>query len=101
MKALGVFVFCTLLSLPFSLYNSWLFTDMWKWFIVPFGAMELSVAHAWGLSLTICWFLVALVKSEESSDISEVVPKLIATLINNSLVVTLFYFTGRIIKEWM
>ena len=101
MKALGVFVFCTLLSLPFSLYNSWLFTDMWKWFVVPFGVMELSVAHAWGVGLIVCWYLVGLVKSEKTDDILDVVPVLINSMVTNSLAVTLFYFTGRILKEWM
>lgn len=41
-----------LFVLPVStIFNGWILSIMWKWFIVPFGAPDISIAAAIGLSL--------------------------------------------------
>lgn len=39
----GIFLFC--------IYNAWVLTILWGWFIVPLGVKALSVAHAYGFTL--------------------------------------------------
>lgn len=39
----GLFLFC--------IYNAWVLTILWGWFIVPLGVKALSVAHAYGFTL--------------------------------------------------
>lgn len=39
----GIFLFC--------IYNAWVLTILWGWFIVPLGVKALSVAHAYGITL--------------------------------------------------
>lgn len=39
----GIFLFC--------IYNAWVLTILWGWFIVPLGVKSLSVAHAYGFTL--------------------------------------------------
>ena len=40
------------LVLPFSaLFNGWVLSVMWKWFIVPFGVADIDIAWAIGISL--------------------------------------------------
>lgn len=37
------------ISVLICIYNAWLFTYCWKWFVVPFGLKNLSLFHALGL----------------------------------------------------
>lgn len=39
----GIFLFC--------IYNAWVLTILWGWFIIPLGVKALSVAHAYGITL--------------------------------------------------
>ena len=39
----GLFLFC--------IYNAWVLTILWGWFIVPLGVKALSIAHAYGFTL--------------------------------------------------
>lgn len=40
------------LVLPISaIFNGWVLSIMWKWFIMPFGLPSISIAEAIGLSL--------------------------------------------------
>lgn len=35
----------------YCIYNAWVLTILWSWFIVPLGVKALSVAHAYGVTL--------------------------------------------------
>lgn len=35
----------------FAIYNAWVLSILWAWFIVPLGVKSLSIAHAYGLTL--------------------------------------------------
>lgn len=35
----------------FAIYNAWVLSILWGWFIVPLGVKSLSIAHAYGLTL--------------------------------------------------
>jgi hypothetical protein len=51
------FVATFLLSLPFVLYQAWVFVILWEWFVVPvFRLPPLQFGYAYGL-LLIVWFL--------------------------------------------
>jgi len=39
----GLFLFC--------IYNAWVLTILWGWFIVPLGVKALGVAHAYGFTV--------------------------------------------------
>ena len=46
--------------IPFSvqagLYGAWLFTDCWKWFIVPLGVPAINTLTAWGILVMFLFF---------------------------------------------
>ena len=46
--------------IPFSilsgLYGAWLFTDCWKWFIVPLGVPAINTLTAWGIIVMTLFF---------------------------------------------
>ena len=48
-------VFLFLCTFGATMYNTWLFTDMWKWFIMPLGAPALSFWATYGLLITVSW----------------------------------------------
>lgn len=35
----------------FAIYNAWVLSILWGWFIVPLGVKSLSIAHAYGVTL--------------------------------------------------
>lgn len=35
----------------FAIYNAWVLSILWGWFIVPLGVKSLSIAHAYGFTL--------------------------------------------------
>lgn len=35
----------------YCIYNAWVLTILWGWFIVPLGIKSLSIAHAYGFTL--------------------------------------------------
>jgi mannose/fructose/N-acetylgalactosamine-specific phosphotransferase system component IIC len=42
---------------PFGiLLNAFVLTQLWHWFVVPFGIMTLSMAHAYGIAILIRLF---------------------------------------------
>ena len=55
MKSLGLLF----LSVLASIYNGWLLTDIWAWFIVPFGVMQLSLPHAIGISMFVGYLRIS------------------------------------------
>lgn len=44
-------------GLLFAVYNAWVLTVLWTWFIVPLGAKALTIAHAYGLTLVAGLFM--------------------------------------------
>lgn len=34
-----------------ALYNAFVLATLWAWFVVPLGAAQIGIAHAYGLSL--------------------------------------------------
>ncbi|MNQ61249.1 hypothetical protein D3C85_755610 [compost metagenome] len=34
-----------------ALYHAFVLSTLWAWFVVPLGAIKISLAHAYGLSL--------------------------------------------------
>lgn len=60
-EAFGKFIFSFAMSIAFSVYNAWLFKDVWGWFVVPaFGVAEIGLALSFGLLMTIAWPLAHL-----------------------------------------
>lgn len=54
MKALSVIglILCIVTALfLYCIYNAWVLTILWGWFIVPLGVKSLSIAHAYGFTL--------------------------------------------------
>jgi hypothetical protein len=41
----------------FAIYNAWVLSILWGWFIVPLGVKSLSIAHAYGVTLVAGLFL--------------------------------------------
>jgi hypothetical protein len=90
------------LSLSCSFYNSWLFTKMWFWFIVPLGAIPLTVFHAMGISLMVSWFTIGLPKTayvREDNSINY--HKMAGAMINNSLALSFLFGIGYIVKNYI
>jgi len=60
MKALaviGVVVGAITAITLFAIYNAWVLSILWGWFIVPLGVKSLSIAHAYGVTLVAGLFL--------------------------------------------
>lgn len=36
----------------FAIYNAWVLSILWGWFIVPLGVKAISIGHAYGFTLT-------------------------------------------------
>lgn len=54
MKALSVIglIIAAIVGLAlYVVYNAWVLTMLWGWFIVPLGVKSLSIAHAYGFTL--------------------------------------------------
>jgi hypothetical protein len=39
------------LSIPLGIYRAWVLMLLWGWYVVPLGAPDIGMAHAYGLSL--------------------------------------------------
>lgn len=54
MKALSVIglIIAAIVGLAlYVVYNAWVLTILWGWFIVPLGVKSLSIAHAYGFTI--------------------------------------------------
>ena len=50
-------LFVTLALLPLiAVYSAYILQTMWGWFIVPLGADQIGMAHAYGLTLVVAAF---------------------------------------------
>lgn len=55
-KGIGCFVGFVFIILTSAILRGWVLTKLWFWFVVPFGAPFLGLAHGIGISL-ICGYL--------------------------------------------
>lgn len=53
LSVLGLVIGCIVGLALFCIYNAWVLTILWGWFIVPLGVKSLSIAHAYGFTLVI------------------------------------------------
>ncbi len=51
LSLLGLIIGCIVGLALFCIYNAWVLTILWGWFIVPLGVKSLSIAHAYGFTL--------------------------------------------------
>lgn len=81
MKTIGALT--TVMSM--GLINAYVLTFFWLWFIVPFGIMELSLSHAYGLTI-----LIGIITPSNDSKEEE---KEMYTIVLESVVKTIFRIT--------
>ncbi len=60
--------FLLVLSVPCSLYNAFMFTFMWRWFIIPLGAPTIGTIHAWGLFLCFSFLTSSFTRDKHDKD---------------------------------
>ena len=89
---IGIFLMA-LLIIPVGLYRGWVLSLLWVWFIVPLGAPEIGVIHAWGLAMAIQFMTQTWVHREDKEPM-----KSIANLILSPLVILL---VGYILKGFV
>lgn len=66
-----------LVLLPFSiLLRAFVLTQLWAWFVVPFGIVQIGLAWAYGLSTAVAMFTQhSSPKSSEDEEISKLVAR--------------------------
>lgn len=61
-ESFGAMIFGFILGIGFSIYNAWLFKDVWNWFIAStFSLPQIGTALAMGLLIVLTWPLVGAV----------------------------------------
>jgi hypothetical protein len=80
-SCLGMIVGAVIVIIVGALIGGYVLAKMWLWFIVPFGAPEIEIAHAIGISLLAGLFTSSSSSDDKYESTAEVVTKLIATLI--------------------
>ena len=79
-------VMAVILAIPVSVVaRAWVLTVMWGWYFTPFGAPEIGMAHAAGISLTV-GYLTKHGASEKDTSVTEAM----TTALAGPLVVLLF-----------
>ena len=90
-----------LLGIPCSLYGGMVVSDMWGWFIVPLGMMQISILHAWGLNLMMAgWTFHQTVTKNEDQD-QDPLTTGITLLLNGVIITTVIYFHGYVISQYL
>jgi len=105
-KFLG-FLVVMVLGILASIYNGFVFTYLWLWFIVPFGIRELTVPHAMGLlivpSFTVMGLYIAagyVQKTDEVSNWSDTFRGSVTSL-TLFLVANYIFLYGYIVHSFM
>lgn len=44
-------------GLLFAVYNAWVLSILWAWFVVPLGVKAIGIAHAYGITQLVSLFL--------------------------------------------
>lgn len=92
-EAFGNMIFGFVIAIGFSIYNAWLFKDLWNWFIASnFSLPQIGTAMAMGILMVLVWPLVgailAIVRTVGAKDaeahplLSSVVFQLIASFVH-------------------
>lgn len=99
----SAFLGCILMLVlfPFSiLLRAFVLTQLWAWFIVPFGIVQIGLAWALGLSIAIAMFTQqhSSTKSTEDEEISKLVARFMGLAFGMPL---LCWFAGWICHLFM
>jgi hypothetical protein len=93
MEILGKIALCLILGIPGYIYNGYIFSILWEWFIVStFNLPVLSIPVAIGISLVIRFFIHRSYKS--STEFAEIIGELIG---NGFVNPTIFLGIGYVI----
>ena len=52
-KQVNLVILFLVVSIVYFLYAGWVLSDLWNWFIAPFGIAEITKAHAIGILITV------------------------------------------------
>ncbi len=80
-----------ILTLPFSLYNAFVVSKMYAWFVVPLGAPTLNIWWIWGIMMLIGLVVPINTATDEKSSWQKSVGLLLARLLGASLVLLFGY----------
>lgn len=100
MKALAL-ILLIVLAVPTALFNGWMLTFMWGWFIVPLGVQMIGVAHAWGLLLTAGFFTMSCKTSKDSDDDETALANSFIRLISSMVACALLTGFGAMVHSFM
>lgn len=89
LAVIGVFAAVVLLGL----LRGFVLTYLWQWFVVPFGAPEIRVIHAWGISILIAFLTYELNENVDSKPSERFAKSLLASL--------MVFFVGWILSHFM
>jgi len=89
-----------ILSIPVALYNAFMFTFMWRWFIIPLGAPTIGVIHAWGLFLTLSFFTMSFARKKYTNSDNPSIESFIR-LLGSLAVTTLLTGFGFMVHQVM
>ena len=93
MKTIGTMT----ITISLAIWDAYLLTFFWLWFIVPFGLIELSISHAYGLML-LRSIVTVRVNMKEETDLLEV----LLSAVFKSVVITIISFPlGYIVHQIM
>lgn len=53
---IGVLTVWVLMTIAGAIVRGLVLVQMWAWFVVPFGVVQIGTAHAFGLSLCLMYF---------------------------------------------
>ena len=92
--ALTVFFGFVAIIIAAAFIRGYVIYRMWNWFIVPLGAVEIGVLHAYGLSL-----MVGIVFSfvQQKGANKNVLTSIAELFLNNAFVL----FIGWLVHHWM
>lgn len=87
-----VLVGSVLIALPFGLWNAYVLSSLWAWFVVPLGLPVLGVWHTFGLIMMLNALKVSSDKKQENSKLSDAVARLFANSIVLLVVLGIAFF---------
>ena len=92
--ALTVFFGLVSIMIAAAFIRGYVIYKMWNWFVVPLGAVEIGILHAYGLSLMVGVVFSFVQQKDNSKNAAISIAEL---LFNNAFVL----FLGWIVHQWM
>lgn len=90
---IGVVAFLVMVAigLLFGLYNAWLWTDMWNWFIVPYFNLPnpITTVQMWGIILTMGILTVGLYSKLEQHTPTRTFPETLGANFSGGVLVSI------------